>query len=126
MALLLHEVLNDLHQDHPMFRSSSHVDDVVTLGWPELERQAYLDLVEMLWTRRDLISQLRKCIMYFPEGNVPASPPIMAGAYGCRQGAMVLGVPIGSDELVQQAIVRQMRKLGWVGPLLRFLRDLQM
>ena len=52
----------------------------VILGPPELVRLAYVDLVEMLWTRLGLVSQPRKCNVYSPEGDVSAFPPSMAGA----------------------------------------------
>jgi hypothetical protein len=77
-------------------------------------RLAYLDLVEMLWTRLGLVSQTRKCKVYSPEGDVSAFPSSMAGANGGRQGVVVLGVPIGADEFVLQTIGRRMRELGLV------------
>jgi hypothetical protein len=126
MALPLHEVLTDLHRDHPGVVIIAYVDDIVILGPPELVRLAYLDLVEMLRTRLGLVSQPRKCSVYSPEGDVSAFPSSMAGADGSRQGVVVLGVPIGSDEFVLQTVGRRMRELGLVVPLLRILRDPQM
>ena len=84
-------------------------------------RLAYLDLVDMLWTRLGLVSQARKCNVYSPEGDVSAFPPSMAGADGSRQGVVVLGVPISSDEFVLQMVGRRIRELGLVVPLLRIL-----
>jgi len=126
MALPLHEVLTDLHRDHPGVVIIAYVDDIVILGPPELVRLAYLDLVDMLWTRLGLVSQARKCNVYSPEGDVSAFPSSMAGADGSRQGVVVLGVPIGSDEFVLQTVGQRMRELGLVVPLLRILRDPQM
>jgi hypothetical protein len=126
MALSLHEVLTDLHRDHPGVVIIAYVDDIVILAPPELVRLAYLDLVEMLWTRLGLVSQPRKCDVYSSEGDVSTFPASMAGADGSRQGVVVLGVPIGSDEFVLQTVGRRMRDLGRVVPLLSILRDPQM
>jgi hypothetical protein len=57
------------------------------------------------------------------EGDVSAFPLSMVGADGSRQGVVVPGVPIGSDEFVLQTIGRHMRELGLAVPLLRILRD---
>ena len=84
MALPLHEVLTDLHRYHPGVVIIAYVDDIVILAPPELVRLAYLDLVEMLWTRLGLVSQPRKCNVYSPEGDVSAFPSSMAGADGSR------------------------------------------
>jgi hypothetical protein len=64
--------------------------------------------------------------VYSPEEDVSAFPTSMAGADGSRQGVVVLGVPIGSDEFVLQTVGRRMRELGLMVPLLRILRDPQM
>jgi hypothetical protein len=126
MALPLHEVLTDLHQAHPGVVIIAYVDDIVILGPPELARQAYLQLVELLRTRLGLSSNPAKCSVFSPTGDVSAFPSDMTGARASLEGIVVLGVPIGSDLFVQQTVLQRVQELGLVVPLLDLLRDPQM
>jgi hypothetical protein len=99
MALPLHEVLTDLHRDHLGVVIIAYVDDIVILAPPELVRLAYLDLVEMLWTRLGL-SASRGSAMFTPQrGMCPLSPRPWQVQMAVVKALWSLGCPLALTSL---------------------------
>lgn len=126
LSLPLQEVLLDLHRAHPDVVITAYIDDVILLGPPEAVRLAYLALVEQMAERLGLDSQPRKCGVYSPRGDISAFPQDMPGVQERADGCEVVGIPIGSDEYVRSAVLRKVRRLNEVIPLLDHLHNPQM
>ena len=129
LSLPLHDVLRAIHVGHPEVVITAYIDDVFLVG-PRVEvAAAYRDLVTGMERHLGLVSQARKCAVYSPAGGLPQDlfPEDMPGAGEvAAAGVEVLGVPIGSDAFVQDFVVRRVRQLDQIIPVLAHMRHPQL
>eukprot|EP00959_Pyramimonas_sp_CCMP1952_P040324 843443-Pyramimonas_sp.AAC.1 len=67
LSLPLHEVLGDLHREHPVVVITAYIGNVFLIAPPAAVQPTYRDLVRQMLARLD--SQARKCAVYSPTGD---------------------------------------------------------
>eukprot|EP00959_Pyramimonas_sp_CCMP1952_P252430 5274152-Pyramimonas_sp.AAC.1 len=79
LSLPLHEVLCDLHREHPDVVITAYVDNVFLVRPPAVVLPAYRDLVGQMRARLGFDSRARKCAMYSPTRDASMFPADMPG-----------------------------------------------
>jgi hypothetical protein len=114
-ALAFHATLCQVAREFTDCTFVAYLDDVTVLGPPARALAALQRLQQLAADDCDLLSEMSKCAVYSPSGNLDCVPAEVDGSPhhegGCLDGMIFAGTPLGSDAYVVATVREKFKSL---------------